>query len=187
MMHCQKNIKLDRRKYIRELTGTFRNAVGKHSTYLEGPSRPIFELSCRNAQCMRRLQLTSSSFGVWEYVLRRIVGRRSSEVAVWRKWRSMLLRRWNLGEGMGVICSTHGRWWLSVACNSKNLKQRCYLGNTHTWENNTSINMNLRERGLGKGEMYCSYSGCKPELSFFQYDNEQSRYRLEVAQRVPGS
>jgi len=47
--------------------------------------------------------------------------------------------------------------------------------------------MNLRERGLGKGEMYCSYSGCKPELSFFQYDNEQSRYRLEVAQRVPGS
>jgi len=57
-----------------------------------------------------------------------------------------------------------------VACNSKNLKQRCCLGNTHTWEN--SIKMNLRERRLGKGEMYCSYSGCKPDLSFCQYGNE---------------
>jgi len=71
---------------------------------------------------------------------------------------------------MGVICSSRERWWLSVACNSKNLKQRCYLGNTHTWENN--IKMNVRERRLGKGEMYCSYSGCKPGLCFCQYDYE---------------
>jgi hypothetical protein len=172
-------------KYITELTGTFRNAVEKHSTYLEGPSRPVFTLNCRNTQCMTRLQLTSSTSGVWEYVLRRIVGRRSSEVAVWRKLLNILLRRWNLGEGMGVICSTRGRWCLSVACNSKNLKQRCYLGNTRTWENN--IKMNLRESRFGKGEMYCSYSGCKSELSFCQHDNEQSCYRPGVAQRVPGS
>jgi hypothetical protein len=155
----------DRRKYITELKGTFRNALEKHSTFLEGPSRRFFKLSCRNTQCKRRLQLTSSSFGVWEYVLRRIVGGRSSEFAVWRKW-----RRWNLGEWMGVICSTRGRWWLSVACNLKNLKQRSYLGKTHTWENN--IKMNIRERMHGMGEMYCSYSGCKPGLSFCQYDNE---------------
>jgi hypothetical protein len=116
----------NRLKYITELTGTFRNAVEKHSTYLEGPSRPVFKLNFWNTQCMTRLQLPSSSSGVWEYVLRRIVGRRSSEVAVWRKLLNILLRRWNLGERMGVICSTRGRWWLSVACNSKNLKQMLF-------------------------------------------------------------